>query len=585
MLRLEDGETVSGLFPTLKIPRLHRQLSQGREFQVVVESNQVLKADRAPFLVRASRIEECAGSYDLLQVIDATRLMGDVEIYRSYAQLVESSQRKMELRLSSFPEENRDPVLACSVDGVVTYRNPACERLLGEMGVQNLTHLLPVNHVDLVGQAVAAPEDFLVAETKQAGRVFGWKYRAVLDGTLVHLYGTELTAIREAEVSRRRMQDQLAQMKRVASLGHLAGGIAHDFNNILTAVVGCAQLSLDEFSDGPFVRENLEEILRASSRAKGIISQILAFSRAGGDQASPVSIREVLEEVVRLQQVSLPERIGLRVNFNGISGLEGFVLGDVNQLHQVFMNLIGNAVHAVKTEGTEIGIEVRACEDAEMSMLQIVVEDDGVGMSSETKRHIFDPYYTTRGLGEGSGLGLAVAHGVVHKFGGRIDVESVLGQGSAFTVLLPRYSGESVAPSPERIAKSPESSLAVLRLMVVDDEPSVARVTALMMQRLGHRVEVFHDPALALKELEQTRFDLLITDHSMPEMTGMELITAAKKLHPSLPIIMCSGYGARLDEQKVLDVGARALFWKPIDFARLAEMVELVAVEGMLQDN
>ena len=213
-------------------------------------------------------------------------------------------------------------------------------------------------------------------------------------------------------------------------------------------------------------------------------------------------------------------------------------------------------------------------------MIQIDVTDDGVGMDDQTLKHMFDPYYTTRGFGEGSGLGLAVAHGVVTKYKGRIEVQSTLGSGSTFSVLLPSFTG---VPNAEHSRKPTEAMSPIgarLRLMVVDDEPSVARVTGLMLTKLGHTVQTFFDPAVALKELNRSPVDCLITDHSMPGMTGIELTSAARTLYPDLPVIICSGYGARLDEQLVLGSGARALLWKPLDFTLLGELVESVAIDS-----
>lgn len=580
LFAIEEGTSLLDILPRLKIRRLHRKLEEGKDFQVLLQADP--SSQGSPFLVRAHRIEEEAVAFDLLEVIDATSALGDAEIYRSYATLLEINQQKMETRLSSFPEENQDPVLASSVQGRITYRNPAVHRLVADLALPSEAELLPVNHVDLVAQTIGAPDDFLAVETNHGTRVFGWKYRSVLGGKLVHVYGTELTAARMAEVSQRQIQAQLEHMKRVASLGHLAGGIAHDFNNILTAVIGSAQLAMDEPNDAPFVHENLEEILLASNRAKGIISQILLFSRAGDEKQFPVSIQGILKETIRLQRLSLPETVHLRLENKDLNEMRGLVLGDANQLHQVFMNLLGNAAHAVRESGTQILVRMNTIEATPLtpSMIQIDVTDDGVGMDDQTLKHLFDPYYTTRGFGEGSGLGLAVAHGVVTKYKGRIEVQSTLGSGSTFSVLLPSFTG---VPNAEHSRKPTEARSPIgarLRLMVVDDEPSVARVTGLMLTKLGHSVQTFFDPAVALKELNRSPVDCLITDHSMPGMTGIELTSAARTLYPDLPVIICSGYGARLDEQLVLASGARALLWKPLDFTLLGELVESVAIDS-----
>ena len=580
LFSMKEGTSLLDILPSLKIRRLHRKLEEGKDFEVLLQADD--SSSGSPFLVRAHRIEEEAVEFDLLEVIDAISVLGDAEIYRSYARLVEVNHRTMETRLSSFPEESLDPVLASSQRGEITYRNPAVDRLVTDLGLSSEVELLPGNHAELVAQVIVTPDELLAVETTHGRRVFEWKYRSVLGGSLIHVYGNELTAVRMAEASQRQIQEQLEHMKRVASLGYLAGGIAHDFNNILTAVIGSAQLALEEPTDGPFVQENLEEILLASNRAKGIISQILLFSRTGDETKTLVSVQRILEETIRLQQVSLPETVHLRLEVKDLTDMRRFVFGDADQFHQIFMNLLENAVHAIRESGTQILVRMSAVEasNLEPPMIQIDVIDDGVGMNAQTLRHIFDPYYTTRGFGKGSGLGLAVTHGIVTKYQGRIEVQSNLGDGTTFSVLLPSFLG---GPEAEHSSGSPPvaklSTGAPLRLMVVDDEPPVARVTALMMERLGHSVRVFFDPVLALKELDRSPIDCLITDHSMPGMTGIELTSAARDLYPDLEVIICSGYGARLNEELVLGSGARALLLKPLDFTLLGELVESVGVD------
>jgi len=575
LLSCKVGDAITTALPSLNLSRLRRKLTAGDIFQSTLEDLAPPLSDQT-LLVRAHRIRVDTETYDLLQITDISIVMGKIDLFRSYAHLVENTQRTMEIRLSSFPEENREPVLASDLGGAITYRNPAFTQLIQELNLASESALLPETHEGLIADALTVPESFVSGESRVQERVFGWKYRSVLGGTLVHLYGTELTAMREAERARRQVQDQLARTERIASLGYLADGIAHDFNNILTAVIGCAQLSLDEQDDQEFVTENLEEILTASNRAKGIITQILAFSRVQDTDLKPVSIADVLRETLRLQRVSLPDGVELRHDLSAIAGDQSSVLGNADQFHQVFMNLLGNAVHAVEKAGGHVDVHasVRSAAKGEPEpRICIEIRDDGVGMKPDILPHIFDPYYTTRDQGQGSGLGLAVAHGIVTTYSGTIEVTSELGVGSTFSVLLPVERGTTDNAVRLESWQPTSRAPATRRVMVVDDEPPVARVIAMMLERIGHVVHIHHDPVEALTEMTRSGYDCLVTDQSMPGMTGIELTKACLQAHPKLQVIVCSGYGARLDEANVISAGAQALLWKPIDFKRLADLI------------
>jgi len=574
LLSCEVDAVLTDVLPTLNLKRMRRKLASIEDFRALIRTETSAQHELA-LLVCGRRFEAGGQAYDLLEINDISTVMADADIYRSYAQLAESRLQQMEDRLSSFPEENSDPVLASAPDGILTYRNPAFDRLQAELHMASEFEVLPDNHTALVVEAISSPAEFLVAETTADGRVFQWKYRAVLEGTLVHMYGTELTATRDAERARKQVDEKLSHALRIASLGHLAGGIAHDFNNILTTVIGCAQLSIDEFGDDEFVRENLGEILQASERAAEIVDQILAFSSVDEADLHPVSIQSVVREALGRQVSSLTDRIVLREELSNIRGQSGMVLGDEDQLVQVFVNLVSNAVHAIGAESGTVDIRASVVPVAEGSenWIRIEVTDDGVGMNQETISHVFDPYYTTGALGEGRGLGLSAVHGIVTKYHGKIEVLSDVGQGSTFAILLPQYRGVT-APAVRRDGLQTLTTAGeCLRVMVVDDEPSVARVTSMMLERYGHTVTICHDPLEALDTLNTLAFDCLVTDHAMPGMTGVELTSSARLIQPDLHVIICSGYGARLDEAKVLSAGAHALLWKPIDFGRLGELV------------
>ncbi len=393
------------------------------------------------------------------------------------------------------------------------------------------------------------------------------------DGKIYALCGisTDVTAQKELERERASLKDQLLQSQKMEAIGTLAGGIAHDFNNLLGAIIGFTELTREALAPGSEESENLKEVLNASTRARELVRQILAFGRRSEKTAAPVNIARVAEETMNLLTNVIPRTVRI---FRDIDQASGMVYADATELHQVIMNLCTNAYQAMPDQEGSLELTVGPVslalrETAGYGLppgdyVRLMVKDDGEGMAPETLQHIFEPYFTTKEQGKGTGLGLAMVHGIVTGCGGAIKVESMPGKGSVFTVLIPSHHGPEAAVEPTRDETAPPAGRG--RILLVDDEPALARLGSKLLQNLGYEVRAETDPLLALKAFTEAPcdFDLIVTDQTMPSMTGMELIAEAKKLKPGIPAVVCTGYSDLIDEQAALEKGIDAFLQKPI---------------------
>lgn len=364
----------------------------------------------------------------------------------------------------------------------------------------------------------------------------------------------------------------LAQGRRLEALGTLAGGVAHDLNNVFAAITGYAQLAKVQ-GRGAGVDEDLDAIEHASDRGATLVRRILQFARRQPTQRAPIDLGAVVAEVVTLLRPQLPAGVTVEVHD---AGRPATVLADPAELHQVVVNVCGNALQAMRARGgtLRIALGVRA------EQVELVVQDDGEGMAPAVLERALEPFYTTRGVGEGTGMGLAVVHGVVHALGGTLHLASREQVGTTVRIVLPHHvaDGASVeggvrgASTPSAEHRAPTSA----RVMVVDDDALVARTTTRGLARLGYRVETYAAPmdALAALRTDPTRADLLLTDLTMPGMTGLELIAAARAAGVRMPVLLCSGF---LDEATARDaraLGVVTLLDKPVAIDALAAAVE-----------
>ena len=392
-----------------------------------------------------------------------------------------------------------------------------------------------------------------------------------------------------AELEKARLENQLRQSQKLEAIGTLAGGIAHDFNNILAAIQGYVELTLlylDKGSDPEKVKANMHEVLQAGKRAQKAVRQILTFTRSIDQQEERVRVHLILKEVLNLLRPSLPATIEIRTM---VSKNAGAVLADPTQIHQVIMNLCTNAYQAMQERGgiLEVSLDQVILEDAAAeaspqlpagSYVRLVVRDNGQGMESEVVDRIFEPYFTTKETGEGTGLGLAVVHGIVSRLGGAITVESHPGKGSTFQVFLPRLENGSTRQTKKKPPPAPGKE----RILYVEDERQVAEVGRRLLGHLGYQVTALNSSLEAREVFHSSphEFDLVITDMTMPQMTGLELAADFIKVRPGLPIILLSGYSDSLSPETARQLGIREFLSKPVTIGDFAKSIRRVLDSG-----
>jgi CheY-like chemotaxis protein len=353
------------------------------------------------------------------------------------------------------------------------------------------------------------------------------------------------------------------------AIGALAGGIAHDFNNILSAIIGYTELAMLNDASAACAAE-LNQALIAASRAKDLVKQILAFSRQTDEERVPVKVGAVVKEAVKFLRATIPSTIEMNIR---IPEAPGAVLANSVELHQIVMNLCTNAVHAIGERGGLLEVDVQNVEIDPApkndlieldpgSFVRVSVKDTGQGITPDLLERIFDPYFTTKEKGVGTGLGLAVVHGIVTKSGGAVKVESTPGVGTTFHVYLPR-----VDRAPPLNADPPESVVGGFeRILFVDDEKMLVDIGGKIMERLGYRVVSRTSPleALELFRAKPDHFDLVVTDQTMPGMTGDALAKELMRIRPDIPIVVCTGYSQGLDPERAKQRGIKAFVMKPI---------------------
>ena len=376
---------------------------------------------------------------------------------------------------------------------------------------------------------------------------------------------------------------QLQQVLKIQAIGTLAGGIAHDFNNILFPIVGYTELTMDEVPDDSVAHNNLEEVLKAAHRAKDLVQQILTFSRQSGQERKPVKVHLIIKEALKLLRASIPASIEI---INKIDDDCHPVMGDATQIHQVIMNLCTNAYHAMQDKGgtlevnlseVDVGYEetVKKIGMQPGKHLQLLVRDEGCGMDAVVLDRIFEPYYTTKEQGKGTGLGLSVIHGIVKNHRGDISVTSSPGKGTTFKVYLPVTEDADIA---NEFEPSNGAAKGNERILLIDDEEQIVSMEQQMLENLGYEVTARTDSTKALKEFSEQpqNFDLVITDMTMPQMTGDELAQKLLDIKPDIPVILCTGFNEDITEEKALSMGIQKFVMKPVIKNDLATTIRTV---------
>ena len=392
----------------------------------------------------------------------------------------------------------------------------------------------------------------------------------------------DITERKQMEEERKRLEVQLQQAQKMESIGTLAGGIAHDFNNILTPIIVQTELSLLDLTDESPVWFNLQEVLKAGNRAKDLVAQILTFSRQTEQQPIPLKIAPIAREAIKLLRASLPTTIEIRFDLREGSDT---VMADPTQIHQVFMNLCTNAGHAMQETGGILQVSLSDIDvDSDFAVkhtdlepgpyLKLTVSDTGHGISPEVMARIFHPFFTTKDRTEGTGMGLSVVHGIISGYGGAITADSEPGKGAIFNVFLPRTRSK-VLEKKELIRQLPTGNE---RILVVDDEKSMVDTLKKMLARLGYRVVVRTSSIEALEAFRSgpDNFDLVITDMTMPNLTGDKLAQKLLAIRSDIPIILCTGFSERISKEKATEIGIKAFVMKPVAMSEMAVTIRRV---------
>ncbi|MBN2468137.1 MAG: PAS domain S-box protein [Deltaproteobacteria bacterium] len=405
----------------------------------------------------------------------------------------------------------------------------------------------------------------------------------IVDGKeYIFAFFRDITEQVQAEEEKEKLQMQLLQSQKMQALGTLAGGIAHDFNNILGAIIGYTELSRFSIREDTPAWENLAKVLQACHRAKDLVARILAFSRQSEQEMKPTQLHLVVNEVLRLLAASLPSSIKIRTSLSADSDI---IMADPTQIHQVLMNLCANAHHAMMPEGGELRVELATVQfDADDvaanpdlttgEYCRLSVRDTGHGMDRRTMEKIFEPYFTTKKKGVGTGMGLSVVHGIVKNHHGAIVVDSGEGKGTTVAVFLPKTE-EQILPEIKEPLRLPHGDE---RIIFIDDEEVLVELGEKALKRLGYSVTGMTCPIEALKAFRAhpAQYDLVITDMTMPNMNGDRLAREMMTIRPDIPIIICTGYSEFISEGKAAVMGVKGFLMKPVAVKDLAETIRTV---------
>ena len=512
-------------------------------------------------------------------VIDVTCLGVDLTERQRSEQALQRSEEKYR----SMMESMKDASYICSPELHIEYMNPGMIDRVGANAIGKLCYKALYDMDEKCSWCVfdqikkGEHVDYEVADPKDS------HYYSVSNSPIFHADGTaskltifhDITKIKDIEA-------QLRQSRKMESIGTLAGGIAHDFNNLLYIISGNAELALEDIPEWNPAHASLEEIKSATLKAAGIAKQLLNFSRKTDQEMKPIGVVTVIKDALKFLRSTIPTTIDIQKH---LPDADITILADPIQINQIMMNLCINAFQAMEDTGgiMEIIVEtVSLDEEAADSYpdltagdyLKITVNDTGPGIDPEIIERIFDPYFTTKEMGKGSGMGLSIVHGIVQNHSGAISVDSKLGKGTTFSLLFPAVD-EKPKIEPETINEIPRGHETIL---FVDDEKSIADMAQKMLKRLGYKVETSLNPlqALDLFKSQPDEFDLVITDMTMPQMTGAKLSEKLIEIRSNIPVIICTGHSAIIDEEKAKQFGIAGYVMKPVSMSIIAKTIRKV---------
>ena len=465
-----------------------------------------------------------------------------------------------------------------------TYTDPKDEKLAMDIGASRF--LVKPMEIDPFLMEVKT-----LLENHEAGKLQvpetlpenGWEFGNAYAGVLARKLDQKVRELDREKQQMARVQESLQQAQKMEAIGTLAGGIAHDFNNILTPIIGYTEMTLLDLPKDSSGHENLQQVLAAAHRARKLARHILTFSRHTEKDKEPVLLQDLINESLNLLRATIPSTIEIR---EAIDPHCHAVTANATQMHQIVMNLCTNAYHAMRDTGGILAVslsEMDVTPDNYMTVLnlqpgtylRLEISDTGTGIDKDKQDRIFEPYFTTKSRDEGTGLGLSVVHGIVTSHGGHISVYSEPGEGAVFHVYLPVVGDEKAVAPP--LSSRPVSG-GTERILVVDDDEIIGNMEKAQLERFGYQVTVAGNgkDALAVFRENDHAIDLVITDMTMPHLTGVELVRELRKIRPTLPIILCTGFSDLIDKEKALDLGIKKYLMKPVGIQDLARAVRCV---------
>ena len=519
-------------------------------------------------------------------------IKGEKVIYSIIHDITTRKQEEEQLKLQSRILENlTEGVVLSNEEAVVFYTNKAFDVQFGyeqgELIGKHISIILPLPVMEsrkFVSQMIARLKDKGVWSGElERKRKDGTAFKAFVNISTLYIEGKMyLISVQDDITARKQMEEKLQQSQRMESIGTLAGGIAHDFNNILLPIMIHTEMAMLELPQDSSIQFNLKQIYQASERARDMVKQILAFSRQKQQERVAIKLGSVLKEVVKLLRSSIPTTIDMR---HHIETEVDTVLADPTQIHQIILNLSTNASHAMREKGgvleirlDQLSLNSKAAKQFNDlkpgSYLRLTFKDTGDGIEPEVMDRIFEPYFTTKKPGEGTGMGLAVVHGIVKNYDGDIKVESEPGKGTTFEILIPQMEVD-ISPITEQRADLPRGSE---RILFVDDEKAAIDAIGPMLENLGYQVTARTSSVEALEAFRNKpkAFDLVITDQTMPNMTGKELASELMSIRPGIPIILCTGFSEQIDEKKAMSLGIRSFVMKPVVMKEMADRIREV---------
>ncbi len=529
-----------------------------------------------------------------------TGIIRDISERKNADDALSQSEENVRLLL----EHTVEAIYGLDLEGCCTFANPSCVKMLGYTSQDDIvgqnTHEL--FHYKWPDNSPYRVEDCKIYQayrkrttTHADDEVFWrkdgtsvpveyWSHPIYQNGQAVGSVVTfvDISARKIAEQEKTKLEKKLQQAHKMEAIGTLAGGIAHDFNNILGSILGYADMAKEDAEPGSSIARDLDQVLKSSYRAKELVKQILSFSRQSEEEKYPFQPAPIVKEALKILRPSIPTTIDIRQD---IDTKTSTILADPTNVHQILINICTNAFHAMEETGGELSITLKeisldsksiALEPGVMAgnYIKLSIADTGEGIDPTIKNKVFDPYFTTKDTGKGTGMGLAIVHGIVKSCGGFINLESEPGKGTTFHVFLPIYEREVVYQ--EKIQE--KIPLGHERVLFIDDEEMLVEMGQDMLQRLGYKVTVCNKSLEALELFKESpdQFDVVITDQTMPKMTGADLAVKLLAVRSDIPIILCTGYSSIVDAEKAMDLGISEFILKPIVKRDIAKLIRKV---------